>query len=263
MAKSSKRTTDADYDIVISKLFEDLVKLQGKKDSYSYTKDDLVLTMEELKSKGLVNHIRNIPDIKYTYDARKDFPLSISKHGWWAIIGAGKSRYRFEKIPQNNLIRVPTDIKLITKKPETIKDVTHNMVQAVLGNDEQATMTRVRYNELISKFLKMEAYQVQGHERTTVSVGQIEVDEVYVGQINNKKYIIPISAKGGDKDCLSYTQAFNLALYATEKERFSGYIPIPLGVLRTNDGSIYVVRFSCETSINDIKIEDAAIFILT
>jgi hypothetical protein len=251
---------NADYDTVISKLFNDLRQKHGDNEFYDYTKDELVEAMESLKADGKVRHIRNIPDIKYTYDARRDFPADISSTGFWGIIGTKKSHYRMEKIPQNNLIRIPIDTLKHSPKKIIVPDNTPSVVDVVLGRDEQATMTRLRYSDVISKFLKMDAYQVQGHERTTISCGQIEVDEIYIGHKADNKYVIPISAKGGDKDCLSYTQALNLSLYAQEKARFKGYEPIPLGVIRLSNLDTYIVRFNAAKKLSDMKIEEVAIF---
>ena len=261
MAKRAKSEDgvgkEADYDIVIAEVFK---RLHTKKD-YAFTKDHIVEVMETLKKSGHVDHIKNIPDIKYTYDARRDFPSRVSSTGHWGIVGEGKAKYRFVALPQNNLIRIPKDIEKLNPSHSKIKDVTPAPVSAVLGNDEQATMTRARYNDLISVFLGAQCWQVQGHERTTVSCGQIEVDEVYVGVTKTgEKIIVPISAKGGDKDCLSYTQALNLSLYAKEKVRFWGYKPVPMGVLRKSTGEIYLVRFSAADELPKIKIEDVAVY---
>ncbi len=250
------------YDTVMAHMFEKLVQAHGEQDFYHYTKSDLVDAMEELKAQGAVKHISNIPDIKYTYDARRDFPLLMTLRGFWGITGVGKSKYRLEKIPFNNLIRYPSDFSSISIEEFKIQDVTPPEVRAVLGNDEQATMTALRYNDVISHFLGMETFQVQGHERTTVSCGQIEVDEVYVGKSGNEKYVIPISAKGGDKDCLSYTQALNLSLYAKEKSRYSGYSALPLGVLRTIDDNIIIVQFSFSENLKDMKILKVSSYII-
>ena len=61
-------------------------------------------------------------------------------------------------------------------------------------------MAKVRYNRLIDIFLGITTYSLQNHLRTQVrDIGQIEVDEPYVGL--NKlgaQFIIPVQAKGGN-----------------------------------------------------------------
>lgn len=250
MAKNS----GADYDKVISEAYKRLKKKHGSSDCYPFEKKLLEDVTRDLVESGDIEPIRNIPDIKYTYDARKDFPAAISKDGYWAITGRGKGKYNFEKINQNNLIRIPSDLTAFPHQTKSIKDNTPSAVATVLGDDEQATMTRLRYNDILTDFFGFKTYQVQGHERTNLSCGQIEVDEVYVGDNNGEKIIIPISGKGGDKDCLSYTQALNLCLYAAEKSRYQGYIAKPLGVMKHPNGLIYIVAFNAAIKIHNLKI---------
>ena len=253
------RSAEADYDRVIAEVFNRLRRTHGSQASYDFNKDFIEEAMLDLRNAGEVEHIRNLADIKYTYDARREFPTAISSHGYWAIVGTGKSKYRFERIEQNNLIRIPDDLGAYRTDDFEVEDRTPSAVAAVLGNDEQATMTRLRYNEILNVCLGMTTYAVQGHERTSVSCGQIEVDEIYVGEFGQEKFVIPISGKGG-KDCLSYTQALNLSVYATEKARFSGYRAIPLGVSRDANGTIFVVRFRPATRLNDIRVEHVSRF---
>ena len=75
---------------------------------------------------------------------------------------------------------------------------------AIIGNyalgDEQALLAKVRYNRLIDIFLGITAFSLQNHLRTTVkSIGQIEIDEIYVGvDKHGRQYVIPVQAKGGN-----------------------------------------------------------------
>lgn len=65
--------------------------------------------------------------------------------------------------------------------------------------DEQALLAKVRYNRLIDIFLGIAASSLQNHLRTTVKgIGQIEIDELYVGlDRNGAQYVVPVQAKGG------------------------------------------------------------------
>lgn len=68
-------------------------------------------------------------------------------------------------------------------------------------------MARVRYNRLIDIFTGITTYSLQNHLRTKVpSIGQIEIDEIYVG-VNKKgeHFIIPVQAKSGN-DSIGITQ---------------------------------------------------------
>lgn len=57
----------------------------------------------------------------------------------------------------------------------------------------------MRYNRLIDIFTGVTCYSLQNHLRTSVpTIGQIEVDELYVG-VDRKgaQYVFPVEAKGG------------------------------------------------------------------
>jgi len=197
------------------------------------------------------HQIRNIPDIKYTYDARRAFPPYIRDKGHYAILGMGKGKYCFIRLNQPNLIPIEPDRSI------PFEDEAPLLVKEVLGNDEQATFSIINYNDLLTKFLGFKVYQVQNHERTTLSIGQVEIDSIYVGKKDDTKVIVPISGKGGN-DFLSYTQAAVLNIFA--KEKYPNYQCISLGVKAEKD-SINIIQFSDQINIAEIKIVDSAKFI--
>jgi hypothetical protein len=69
-------------------------------------------------------------------------------------------------------------------------------------------LAKVRYNRLLDVFLGLPTYSLQNHLRTTVvGIGQVEIDEIYVGlDKHGCQYIVPVQAKSG-KDILSTVQA--------------------------------------------------------
>ena len=76
-------------------------------------------------------------------------------------------------------------------------------------SDEQALLAKVRYNRLVDVFLGITAFSLQNHLRTTVkNVGQIEIDEIYVGlDRHGRQFVVPVQAKGGtDKHGVVQTQ---------------------------------------------------------
>ena len=81
------------------------------------------------------------------------------------------------------------------------------MIRAYAFDDEQALLAIVRYNRLTDTFLGLTTYSLQNHLRTTVQgIGQIEIDELYVGlDKRGCHYIIPVQAKGG-KDQIGIVQ---------------------------------------------------------
>ena len=79
-------------------------------------------------------------------------------------------------------------------------------------------MAIVRYNRLIDTFLGLTTYSLQNHLRTTVKgVGQIEIDELYVGlDKHGCHYVIPVQAKGGS-DLIGIVQIAQDLKFAEEK----------------------------------------------
>lgn len=139
---------------------------------------------------------KNIGDVVYSYRFRKAFPEEIEKTApngkRWIILGKGDARYEFRLITTPSLT---PDYGLYTTK---VHDATPEIVRRFTQlQDEQAILARIRYNRLIDLFEKCVAYSLQSHLRTKVEgLGQIEIDELYVG--SNRKgehFIIPVQVK--------------------------------------------------------------------
>lgn len=130
----------------------------------------------------------------------------------WIIEPAGRAKYRFRLA---KISRVVPRTDLIAIK---IPDSTPEMIVAYALNDEQALLAKVRYNRLIDIFLGAAVYSLQNHLRTTVKeIGQIEIDELYVGvDKSGSQYIIPVQAKGGN-DQIGVIQTAQDIAYCTEK----------------------------------------------
>jgi hypothetical protein len=109
-------------------------------------------------------------------------------------------------IPRSDLVQVK------------IPDSTPEIIGRYALGDEQALLAKVRYNRLIDIFLGISTYSLQNHLRTTVSgVGQIEIDEIYVGvNRNGVQYIVPVQAKGG-KDQIGAVQTKQDLAFCKEK----------------------------------------------
>ena len=89
-----------------------------------------------------------------------------------------------------------------------IPDATPEIIAQYAFSDEQALLARIRYSRLLDVFLGIATYSLQNHLRTTVAgIGQIEVDEIYVG-VNRQgtQFVIPVQAKGG-RDQIGAVQA--------------------------------------------------------
>lgn len=148
---------------------------------------------------------RNLGDVLYSVRYRTPLPVRILNTQpvglEWIIEGAGRAKYRF---------RLVSDTKIFPRKDLIqieIPDATPEIIRAYALDDEQALLAIVRYNRLVDTFLGLTTYSLQNHLRTTVAgVGQIEIDELYVGiDRHGCHFIIPVQAKGG-KDQIGIVQ---------------------------------------------------------
>lgn len=140
---------------------------------------------------------KNLGDAIYAFKYRVPLPKSITDtapNGYeWGIFGIGRAKYEFRLVVPLDI--VPRESKLVVKIP----DATPEIIGAYALGDEQALLARVRYNRLIDIFLGITASSLQNHLRTTVrGIGQIEIDELYVGVDRyGDQYVVPVQAKGG------------------------------------------------------------------
>lgn len=168
----------------------------------AFPREDLEGTAKKLK----IQLPKNLGDVIYSFRYRNPLPariLATQPPGQeWLIEGSGRAKYEFRLVPINRI--APNPNLVVTKIP----DATPEIISASSLSDEQALLAKVRYNRLIDVFLGLTAYSLQNHLRTTVrGMGQIEIDEVYVGiDKHGCQYIIPVQAKGGS-DQLSTVQA--------------------------------------------------------
>jgi hypothetical protein len=176
-----------------------------------YSKGKVVVPFSRVQLIGTASKLgisvpKNLGDILYSFRYRNPLPASIvqtqPKGMEWVIEGSGRAEYEFRLVPIN---RIAPNENLVTIK---IPDATPEIVASNSLSDEQALLAKVRYNRLIDIFLGVTAYSLQNHLRTTVKgVGQIEIDEVYLGiDRSGCQYIIPVQAKGGS-DQLSAVQS--------------------------------------------------------
>lgn len=194
---------------------------------------------------------KNIGDLIYSFRFRTALPEKIlatqPEDLEWVIEGAGRARYRFR------LVRVTRIVPSETLITIAIPDATPELIRAYALDDEQALLAIVRYNRLIDTFLGLTTYSLQNHLRTTVSgVGQIEIDELYIGlDKHGCHYVIPVQAKGG-KDQIGVVQIGQDLAFAAEKfsdmrcrpiaAQFMPGKVIALFELTLDDGQVKVVE---------------------
>ncbi|WP_232225106.1 endonuclease [Dactylococcopsis salina] len=205
----------------------------------------------------------------YSYRFRKPLPreiLNTQSLGWeWIIESVGKGKYRFVLDTVNRII--PNNALIYIKVPEATPEI---ITRYSLG-DEQSLLTKIRYNRLIDIFLGITAYSLQNHLRTTVTgIGQVEIDEIYVGlNSNGSHFVVPVQAKIG-KDQLSVIQTRQDIAYCDEvfgdlicrsvSAQFLSNDLIVLFELTLEEGQIKVVQekhykivSSEEISVEDVK----------
>jgi hypothetical protein len=162
---------------------------------------------------------KNLGDVLYSLRFRTPLPeriIATQPDGMeWLITMAGKGKYRFILF---SLSRVTPnkDLMLIS-----VPDSTPEVIRSYALDDEQALLAIIRYNRLVDVFLGITTYSLQNHLRTTVTdIGQIEIDELYVGIDKfGCHYIVPVQAKGG-KDQISVVQTLQDLAWC--EERFPG-----------------------------------------
>ncbi len=184
---------------------------------------------------------KNLGDIVYSFRYRRPLPKSIrSKAGKdevWIIRPAGRAKYKLVLVRDRPLI--PGKGLTATKIP----DSTPGVVAKYSFNDEQALLTRIRYNRLVDIFTGVTCYSLQNHLRTTVpDMGQVETDEIYVGvDGRGVHHVFPMQAKGG-KDRLNVVQIEQD--FAVCAHRFPSLVCRPLAAQFMPGGRIALFEFA-------------------
>ncbi len=162
-------------------------------EAFDFNRAELV----EVASKLGLRLPKNLGDLIYSFRYRRKMPAEIVAKAAgkkeWIIEPAGQAKYRFRLGKASRII--PRDDLVAVKLP----DATPEIIAAYALTDEQALLAKVRYNRLIDIFLGLTTFSLQNHLRTTVKgMGQIEIDEIYVGvNKNGQQFVIPVQAKGG------------------------------------------------------------------
>jgi len=166
----------------------------------------------------------------------------------WVIEGRGKAMYAFKLIPYNRIL--PNKNYL----PIKIPDATPEIVLSQALSDEQALLAKLRYNRLIDVFLSISAYSLQNHLRTTVKdIGQVEIDELYIGvDRNGAQFIVPVQAKGGADELSTIQTNQDIACCA---EKFSSLICRPISAQFINNQQICLFELQPDSE-GTIKVVD-------
>jgi len=250
------------YKVLIEKIFFDHFKKGATE--FEFVRDEIKQNADKLK----IELPDNVGDIPYSFRYRTALPKSIidtqPKGLEWIIEGAGRSKYRFRLVtamrikPREDLVRI------------AVPDATPELIRAYALDDEQALLAIVRYNRLIDTFLGLTTYSLQNHLRTTVkSIGQIEIDELYIGlDTHGCHYVIPVQAEGG-KDQIGVVQTTQDIRFVEQKfpgmrcraiaAQFMEDGVIALFELTLQDGEVKVVEERHYQLVPADKLDQAAI----
>lgn len=238
------------YDKVIARVFSN--NYTDGTIKVSFNRDELAQACDELD----IARIKNLGDIPYSYRFRKELPKSIKDkcptNSEWIIMGTGIGTYEFRLASPGKI--EPTANRQRIKVPDATPEIVKKYAP---GTDEQALLTKVRYNRLVDLFAGLTCYSIQNHLRTTIqNVGQIEIDEVYLG-INTKgaHFVIPCQAKSpGDR--FGIVQVMQDIEFC--KARYLNAIckPIALQFLSENDVAILELAVEESDDIFHLSVVD-------
>jgi hypothetical protein len=230
-----KPTNENRYKALVAKIFSDRYKV-GQSE-VPFARVDLESAAKQLN----IQLPKNLGDVIYSIRYRIPLPASIlatqPKGMEWIVEGTGRASYSFKLVRINRIIPNPALVAI------KIPDATPEIISANALSDEQSLLAKLRYNRLIDVFLGLTAYSLQNHLRTAVQgVGQIEIDEVYVGvDRRGRQFIVPVQAKGGS-DQLSVVQTKQDILCCQDK--FPSLIARPISAQFMADGSISIFELT-------------------
>ncbi len=197
---------------------------------------------------------KNLGDLIYSFRFRTALPEEISQTApagqEWLILLAGRGRYRMALKKINRILPSPNHYQI------KIPDATPEIIARYALGDEQALLAKVRYNRLIDIFLRVTAYSLQNHLRTTVpDMGQIETDEVYVAVRNTgQQFIVPVQAKGGNDQIGAVQTHQDLALC---RHAFPDLSPRPVAVqFQKDEKGEVIVMFELVEDGDEVKVVD-------
>lgn len=217
-----------------------------------FTRDELVQASSELG----IARIKNLGDIPYSFRFRRELPQAIQstapENSEWIIVGTGIGEYQFRLASPGKI--QPAQHYLPIKIPDATPEIVR---QYAPGTDEQALLTRARYNRLIDIFTGLACYSIQNHLRTTVSdIGQVEVDEIYVG-LNNRgtHFVLPCQAKSPG-DSFGIAQVMQDIALCNERYPMAICRPIALQFIAEDRVSLLEMAINEEDDLLKLNVVD-------
>lgn len=240
MAKKGSR-----YAQIFDKLFAD--RFQAGQTEVGFVREDIEKICVDLG----IPQPKNLGDVIYSFRHRVELPENIQNtapEGFeWIIEGDGRAQYKFKLHKISRIL--PREDQALIKIP----DATPEIISLYSLSDEQALLAKLRYNRLIDIFLGITVYSLQNHLRTTVpGIGQIEIDEVYIGvDRSGAHYVVPIQAKGG-KDSLGVVQT--LQDYEFCRSKYPNLIPRMVSAQFV--GTDQVALFELIVEAGELKVKE-------
>ena len=188
--------------------------------------------------------VRNFPDLTYNLRSRAALPADILAQGYTTIQIRGRGRYAISKEPDK--VSVPDDVPVESISSEGVPAA----IRDLLRMDEQSILSVMRYVDVVSKFLGMRCYHLQGHLRTTGSLGQqVEADEVYVAvdEQTHVRYLVPIEAKG-PRERVGVSQMRSTIDAVLSK--WPTFEVIPLAAQLEGSGQLLLMKFEVARTAN-------------
>lgn len=198
-----------------------------------------------------------MPDLIYTYRARRQLPAEITASGHWAIEPCGKGSYAFRLLKNPSHFAVP----FADYAPVDIYNAIPEVVEGLLRHDEQSLLTRLLYNRLIDIFTGLTCFHIQNHYRSFVlGVGEVELDALYVGvDRSGALHVLPIEAKSQDEhEMMGRIQVAHMAKLV--RQDFAALRRRILAAKALSDGTLGIVEFDDSEEPDDFGIVSVARF---
>lgn len=226
-----------------------LSKFREGSTTLDFDRDEL----EPIAARLKINLPKNLGDVIYSFKYRASLPKEITSTApdnfEWVIKNSGRGKYRFVLVPNSRIL--PDELMQKIKIP----DSTPAIVSKHAKHDEQALLTKIRYNRLIDIFTGVACYSLQNHFRTTVpGIGQVETDEIYVGvDKSGKQFVFPVQAKGG-KDELGVVQIEQDILLC--KHKYPDLICRAIAAQFLSSDQIVIFEFTLDSSHHVVKVDE-------
>ncbi len=240
------------YDEVVLEVF--LCHYQKGATYLKFRKDELT---EACRKHGIT--VRNIPDIIYTYRARRILPARILATGHWAIEPAGRGAYAFRLLRNPPHFEIPFE----DYAPVEIYNALPEVVEGLLRQDEQSLLTRILYNRLVDIFTGLTCFHIQNHYRSFVAgMGEVELDALYVGvNKTGTLFVLPIEAKSqAESEMIGRIQVSQMAKLV--RQDFPELCRRILAAKALADGTIAMVEFDDHEEPDDFGIISVGRFCL-